>query len=120
MSKLAMAIAVTGILAVGGCAALPTYVKEGVSEDDHNSDLDSCTRQAQLLTNREELITQDIRAAREPSLRGGGGDFVHEVEDLAPRRNYENIVGECMTRKGYETERLGDTGVRGLWPFTTK
>lgn len=96
--------ALAGLLALGACATMPGYQKEGADADETEATYDSCRRQARSLTNREEVITHDIRSARTPSMRPGAAAFIDEMEDLGPRRRLGDIVDDCMRRQGYQSE----------------
>ncbi len=93
-----------GALALAACAGSSNYVRDGATEEDLSTDLYDCRGQANLLSEKDDDITQDISAGRPESLRAGNTDFFQEVDDIEPRRTYENVVDECMNRRGYHTE----------------
>ncbi|MCZ6604764.1 MAG: hypothetical protein O7A03_06430 [Alphaproteobacteria bacterium] len=101
---------------LAACATMPVYERDGAGPEEIAAAIDSCRGQARQLTNRDELITEDIRAARPPSLRPGAADFIDEIEDLGPRRRFEDIVDDCMRRQGFTSNRPEQTRLgRGLW-----
>lgn len=93
-----------GALALTACLGSGEYVRDGATEEDLSADLNGCRAQANLLSQKDDEISQDISAAMPESLRAGNTDFFQEVDDIEPRRTYENIVDECMNRRGYHTE----------------
>lgn len=112
MKKWCLAASIVLLTIASACGTVPDYSREGATEEDIEADLGRCETQARLLTNREEVITHDIRSARTDSLRPGAADFINEVQDLAPQRHYADIVDECMVRSGYDSNRLE---TRSLW-----
>jgi hypothetical protein len=85
------------------------WVREGVTSDQRQADIDDCYNYAAGAVDRSQQIESDSRAARETSadLRGYT-DLENRMQAYSGRKRVGTLFVECMQDKGYYREDLTD------------
>lgn len=99
---LVLAVAAT----VAGCSYFsnkpPRYEKSSGTSEQTSADLASCRQQANAMIERDDTIDQDIGAARDPVVTGGGSNNLGtNLDGYSREKRYRRIVEECMRQRGY-------------------
>lgn len=86
-------------LLVAACAG-GQWVREGATEEELRADLDMCRSVAQVQTDRDRQIDEDIRAARSTTFP----DTVRlrdQVRSIGVEQRFDEVLETCMRRRGY-------------------
>jgi hypothetical protein len=78
-----------------------TWSKSGVSEDQAQSDLGQCKEQADVQTDRDKDIDQDIAAANSGGNAGIDTSPIQNMQSYHDDRRYKSILEDCMAQLGY-------------------
>lgn len=100
----ASALAVLFLLA--GCSFFShsvTWTKSGATEDQAQSDLAQCQEQADVQTERDRSIDQDISAANSGGNAGIDTSPIQNMQSYHDDRRYKAILTDCMAQLGYHT-----------------
>lgn len=78
-----------------------TWTKPGAGEDQAHSDLAQCQEQADVQTERDKGIDQDIAAANSGSNAGIDTSPIQNMQAYHDDRRYKSILEDCMAQLGY-------------------
>ena len=96
--------ALCALLLLAGCSFFShsvTWSKSGVTEDQAQSDLAQCKEQADVQTDRDRGINQDIDAANGGSNAGIDTSPIQSMQAYHDDRRYKSILEDCMAQLGY-------------------
>ena len=100
----ARVVALGALILLSGCSFFShsvTWTKSGVTEDQAQSDLAQCKEQADVQSERDRGIDQDIAAAN----NGGNGGIdtspIQDMQSYHDDRRYKSILRDCMAQLGY-------------------
>jgi hypothetical protein len=105
-ASLAAALAVAASLLLAGCSFFShsvTWTKTGATEDQAHSDLAQCKEQADVQTDRDRNIDQDISAANSGANAGIDTSPIQNMQSYHDDRRYKSILEDCMAQLGYHT-----------------
>ena len=97
-------LALTALFLLAGCSFFShsvTWSKSGVSEDQAQSDLGQCKEQADVQTDRDKGIDQDIAAANSGGNSGIDTSPIQNMQSYHDDRRYKSILEDCMAQLGY-------------------
>jgi hypothetical protein len=100
------ALAVSALVLLAGCSFFShstTWTKDGANEEQSGSDLAQCQEQADVATERDQNIDQDIAAANSGSNAGISTAPIENMQSYHSDRRYKSILSDCMARLGYHT-----------------
>ena len=95
--------ALAGLL-LTGCSFFShsvTWTKVGATEEQSHSDLAQCKEQADVQTERDRSIDQDIAAANTTGNAGIDTSPIQNMQSYHDDRRYKSILGDCMAQLGY-------------------
>jgi hypothetical protein len=78
-----------------------TWTKNGATEAQAQSDLAACQEQADVQTERDRNIDQDISAADSGSNAGIDTSPLQNMQSYKDDRRYKSILSDCMAQLGY-------------------
>jgi hypothetical protein len=96
---------VAGLAALGGCSFFShatTWTKNGATEEQAYSDLATCKEQADVQTDRDRGIDQDISAANSGGNSGIDTSPIQNMQSYHDDRRYKSILNDCMAQLGYQ------------------
>lgn len=96
---------VAGLVVLGGCSFFShatTWTKNGASEEQAHSDLARCKEQADVQTERDRGIDQDISAANTGGNSGIDTSPIQSMQSYQNDRRYKSIIEGCMAQLGYQ------------------
>jgi hypothetical protein len=96
---------VAGLAVLGGCSFFShatTWTKNGATEEQAHSDLATCKEQADVQTNRDRGIDQDISAANSGGNSGIDTSPIQSMQSYQNDRRYKSILEGCMAQLGYQ------------------
>jgi len=96
---------VAGLALLGGCSFFShatTWTKNGATEEQAHSDLAQCKEQADVQTDRDRGIDQDISAANNGGNAGIDTSPIQNMQSYHDDRRYNSILGDCMAQLGYQ------------------
>jgi hypothetical protein len=94
----------SGSLLLAGCSFFShsvTWTKSGANEEQAHSDLAQCKEQADVQTERDRNIDQDISAAETGSNSGIDTSPLQNMQSYKDDRRYKSILEDCMAQLGY-------------------
>ena len=94
----------SGSLLLAGCSFFShsvTWTKSGATEEQAHSDLAQCKEQADVQTERDRNIDQDISAAETGSNSGIDTSPLQNMQSYKDDRRYKSILEDCMAQLGY-------------------
>jgi uncharacterized lipoprotein YajG len=97
-------LALMALFLLAGCSFFShsvTWSKSGVSEDQAQSDLGQCKEQADVQTDRDKDIDQDIAAANSGGNAGIDTSPIQNMQSYHDDRRYKSILEDCMAQLGY-------------------
>jgi hypothetical protein len=97
-------LAVSASVLLAGCSFFShsvTWTKSGANEEQAQSDLAQCREQADVQTERDRNIDQDIAAANMGSDAGIGTSPIQNMQSYHNDRRYKSILEDCMGQLGY-------------------
>ena len=98
-------ILVAGLALLGACSFFShatTWTKNGATEEQAHSDLATCKEQADVQTNRDRGIDQDISAANTGNNAGIDTSPLQNMQSYHNDRRYKSILEDCMAQLGYQ------------------
>jgi hypothetical protein len=101
----ARGFALAGLILLGGCSFFShsvTWSKNGATEEQAHSDLAQCKEQADVQTERDRGIDQDIAAANSGSNSGIDTAPIQNMQTYHNDRRYKSILEDCMAQLGYQ------------------
>lgn len=99
-------LAVSVLVLLAGCSFFShsiTWTKDGATEEQAHSDLAQCQEQADIQTERDRNIDQDIDAANSGSDSGINTAPIQNLQSYHSDRRYKSILADCMAQLGYHT-----------------
>jgi hypothetical protein len=96
---------VAGLAVLGGCSFFShatTWTKNGATEEQAHSDLAQCKEQADVQTERDRGINQDIAAANTGGNAGIDTSPLQNMQSYHDDRRYKSIIEGCMAQLGYQ------------------
>jgi hypothetical protein len=99
------ALAVAGAVLLAGCSFFShsvTWTKSGATEEQAHDDLARCKEQADVQTERDRKINQDIAATNSGSEAGIDTSPLQDMQAYHDERRYKSILGDCMADLGYQ------------------
>jgi|AraplaMF_Col_mMF_1032025.scaffolds.fasta_scaffold00035_60 hypothetical protein len=96
---------VAGLAILGGCSFFShatTWSKNGATEEQAHSDLATCKEQADVQTNRDRGIDQDISTANSGGNAGIDTSPLQNMQSYHDDRRYKSILEDCMAQLGYQ------------------
>ena len=99
-----MGLALAALFLLAGCSFFShsvSWSKSGVSEDQAQSDLAQCKEVADVQTERDKGIDQDIAAANNDSNSGIDTSPIQNMQSYHDDRRYKSILRDCMAQLGY-------------------
>jgi hypothetical protein len=98
-------LAASAFVLVSGCSFFShsvTWSKSGATEEQAHSDLAQCQEQADVQTERDRNIDQDIAAANNMGSNAGiDTSPIQNMESYHSDRRYKSILEACMAQLGY-------------------
>jgi len=102
---LGVALAVSAAVLLAGCSFFShsvTWTKNGATEEQSHSDLAQCREQADVQTERDRNIDQDISAANSGANAGIDTSPLQNMQSYHDDRRYKSILEDCMAQLGYQ------------------
>jgi hypothetical protein len=99
-------LAVSALVLLAGCSFFShstTWTKDGATEEQSRSDLAQCQEQADVQTDRDRNIDQDIAAANSGSNSGISTAPIENMQSYHSDRRYKAVLADCMAQLGYRT-----------------
>jgi hypothetical protein len=90
--------------ALGGCSFFShsvTWSKSGVTDAQAQDDLSTCTEQAQVQTDRDTNIDQDISAADTASSNAVDTSPLQNIQGYKHEKRFKSVLKDCMSQLGY-------------------
>ena len=90
-------------LALGGCSFFShsvTWSKAGVNDAQAQDDLATCTEQAQVQTDRDASIDQDISAAQ-TGTNAVDASPLQNIQSYKHENRFKSVLKDCMSQLGY-------------------
>ena len=78
-----------------------TWTKPGVTDAQAQDDLATCTEQAQVQTDRDASIDQDIAAADTASSNAVGTSPLQNIQAYKHENLFKSVLKDCMSQLGY-------------------
>ncbi len=76
-----------------------------ITEEQRQSDVDSCREQAQAVVDQEQNITSDIDSRdAQGAFWDDSADLTRNMNEFESRKRYNRILEECMRARGYGKE----------------
>jgi hypothetical protein len=103
-SRAGLSCALLLALALGGCSFFShniTWSKPGVTDAQAQDDLASCTEQAQVQTDRDVSIDQDIAAADTASSSPVDTSPLQSMQNYKHQNRFRSVLKDCMSQLGY-------------------
>ncbi len=97
-------LAASALVLLAGCSFFShstTWTKNGATEDQAHSDLAQCQEQADVQTERDRNIDQDIAAANSGGNAGIDTTPIQNMQSYHNDRRYKSILSDCMAQLGY-------------------
>jgi hypothetical protein len=97
-------VALGALIFVAGCSFFShstTWTKSGATEDQAQSDLAQCQEQADVQTERDRNIDQDINATNNDGNAGLDTSPIQNMQSYHNDRRYRSILADCMNQLGY-------------------
>ena len=98
------ASALSVLFLLAGCSFFShsvTWTKSGATEEQAHSDLAQCKEQADVQTERDRSIDQDISAANSGANAGIDTSPIQNMQSYHDDRRYKSILEDCMAQLGY-------------------
>lgn len=99
-----LGVALGAVLLLSGCSFFShsvTWTKSGVSEDQAQSDLAQCKEVADVQTERDRNIDQDINTTNNGANAGLDTSPIQNMQSYHDDRRYKSILASCMNQLGY-------------------
>jgi len=97
-------LALSALFLLAGCSFFShsvTWTKPGATEDQAGSDLAQCKEVADVQTERDRSINQDIAAGDGGSNAGIDTSPIQNMQAYHDDRRYKSILRDCMSQLGY-------------------
>ena len=104
-ASLRWGIFIAGLAVLGGCSFFShatTWTKNGATEEQAHSDLATCKEQADVQTERDRGIDQDISTANSGGNAGIDTSPIQNMQSYHSDRRYKSILEDCMAQLGYQ------------------
>jgi len=98
------ALSLSALALLAGCSFFShsvTWSKSGVNEEQAHSDLAQCKEQADVQTDRDKGIDQDITASNSGANAGLDTSPIQNMQNYHDDRRYKSILEDCMAQLGY-------------------